>query len=286
MASAIYGQNYIDLVKLQLNTTSMGNADNNNETDVTNANLETYFGVPLTAKTIIIAGFTYENTRLGLTFMDNARSSLIMTRLNAGVKLDHGNGWSGTYVALPKFASDFDDLGSDDFQFGGLALLEKKYSGRKGFKFGAYLSSENFGTIITPLIGMWYKSPNGKFYLNSVFPIRSEANYSVSKKFSLGANLLTSVKAYNLAQTGSQFYVQEESIRFNVFAGFGLFDDTLLVRAKVGYDTTDYGLYQQGDTVGAQILTFALGGDDRSRLNSEFQGALFFGADLILRAGL
>lgn len=284
-ASSLHAQNYTDLVKFQANGTNMGNVDDDRKTEISNANLELYFGIPVTAKTIVIAGFTYENTRLGLGFTDD-RSNLIMTRLNLGLKLDHGNGWSGTYVALPKIASNFENVGGDDFQFGGLALWEKKYSARKGIKFGGYASSEEFGTTITILVGAWYKSPNGKFYVNSVFPIRTEANYALTDRLSLGANLLTSIKSYNLNQSASQFYVQEESIRFNLYAGVGFLDDTILLRGKIGFDSTDYGLYNSGDTVGAQLLIFNFKDDNRNRLNSEFEGALFYGVDLIFRAGI
>ena len=65
-----------------------------------------------------------------------------------------------------------------------------------------------------------------------------------------------------------------------------MLNETLQLRAKVGFDTTDYGLYQQGDVVGAQVLTFQLSGDDRTRFNNEFDSALFFGVDIFYRLGL
>ena len=281
-----YAQDYLDVVKATYHTATLGNVDNDEETDVGNANVEVYFPLPLTSDITLISGFTYENTRLSLN-NSISRTNLIMTRLNLGVKLDHGNKWSGTYVALPKFASDFNDIGDNDFQMGGLALLEKRYSSKYSLKFGTYVSSENFGTTVTPLIGLWYKSKNKKFYINATLPIRADANYSVTDHFSVGGNLLTSVKSYNIAsQLGNGFYVQEESIRFSAFAAYGLLDDSLIVRARVGFDTTDYGLYAQGDDVGVQVLTFQVGGDDRTRLNSEFEAAPFVGLDLIFRTGL
>ena len=291
--SMVNAQDYLDVLKASYHSTTLGNIENDSETEVGNANIEMYFPVPLTGDITMITGFTYENTRLGLDnsteafnagFMD--RSNLIMTRLNLGVKLDHGNKWSGTYVALPKFASDFNDLGSNDFQMGGLALLEKRYSSKYSLKFGTYISAENFGTTLTPLIGLWYKSKSKKFYINATLPIRADANYSVSDHFSVGANLLTSIKSYNLSQLDSNFYVQEESIRFSAFAAYGFLDDSLILRGRVGIDTTDYGVYNQGDTVGLQVLTFQVGGDDRTRLNNEFSAAPFVGIDLIYRTGL
>ena len=86
--------------------------------------------IPITQKAVILAGFTYENTGLGNMFFDFGESqydfvdgskNLIMTRLNLGMKINHGNNWSGTYVALPKLASDFRILDQMIFQIGGLA---------------------------------------------------------------------------------------------------------------------------------------------------------------------
>ncbi|WP_245833676.1 hypothetical protein [Nonlabens spongiae] len=116
-----------------------------------------------------------------------------------------------------------------------------------------------------------------------------DANYSLTNQFSLGADLRTSVKSYNLGryqQSVDDLYVQEESIRAGLYLSYAILNETLQLRAKVGFDTTDYGLYEQGDVVGAQILTFQLSGDDRTRLNSEFDSAFFFGFDIFYRLGL
>jgi hypothetical protein len=134
-ASMVNAQDYLDILKVSHSQATLGNVTDSLETDVRNTNIELYLPIPITSKAVILAGFTYENTGLGEMFFDfggsqydfvNGSKSLIMTRLNLGMKIKHGNKWSGTYVALPKLASDFSNLGSDDFQMGGLALLEKK----------------------------------------------------------------------------------------------------------------------------------------------------------------
>ena len=294
----LQAQDYFDIFKASFSSASLGNVDDENaQTDVTNRNIELYMPIPITQKVTIIAGFTYENTSLGnmyfnfdnspYGFVDGSKN-LIMTRLNLGMKINHGNRWSGTYVALPKLASDFSNLGSNDFQIGGLALLEKKYSGRKVLKFGAYVSSENFGTTVTPIIGLWYKSKNSKFYVNATLPIRADVNYSLTDAFSLGANLLSSVKSYNLSnERNSDFYVQEESIRLSAFAAYGFLNDMLVVRARVGLDTTDYALYDKDAASVVQVLTKQIGNrKDVDRRNSEFAAAPFVGLDFIFRVGL
>ena len=283
--SSVSAQNYADLIRLSYNNSTLSELDGVNETDVGNFQADVLIPVPLTDKTSIIAGFTYENTRLGLQFSDQ-RTNLIMTRVNVGIKQKLSSQWSVTAVVLPKLASDFEDSASEDFQIGALALFEKKIASNKTIKFGSYVSSENYGTTITPMLGLYYQTRNKKFSVDAVLPIRGDVNYKLSNMWSVGANLLTSIKSYNLSEFNSDFYVQEESIRAALTSTLKFLDNALILRGKVGFDTTDYGLYAQGDTVGAQILTFQVSGDDRSRLNSEFDSGLFIGADLIFRVPL
>jgi len=282
---SVSAQDYVDIFKLSLNNTTLGNLDNDYETSVNNLNMEVYYPKKLSEKTVLLTGFTVENTRLN--FSEGAeRTSLTMTRLNLGMKYQHSEKWSGTYVFLPKIASDFDNIGSNDFQFGGLAVLDYQYNETSKVKFGLYASSENHGSTITPLIGIWHRSKDSKFYINATLPIRMDANYSLSDKFSVGADLLTSIKSYDLDGINSDLYTQEESIRFALYAALGLMDNSIILRGKVGFDTTDYGVYNSNEKVGAQVLTFPLSTDKRNRLNSEFDSSLYVGFDAIYRFDL
>ena len=278
-------QDYVDIFKLSVNNATLGNIDNNYETGVNNLNMEVYYPKKLSEKAVLLTGFTVENTKLNLR-PNVDRSSLTMTRFNLGMKYQHSEKWSGTYVFLPKIASDFENIGSNDFQFGGLAVLDYQYSATSKVKFGVYASSENHGSTITPLIGIWHRSKDSKFYINATLPIRMDANYALSKKFSVGSDLLTSIKSYNLSQVNSDNYVQEESIRFALYAALGLMDNSIIVRGKVGFDTTDYGVFNSNQKVGAQVLTFPLNTDKRTRLNSEFDSSLYVGFDAIYRFDL
>ena len=278
-------QDYVDIVKFSNNNANLGNLDDDYETNTNNFNFELYYPKVINKNLVFLTGITAENTALNLG-KNFDRGNLTMTRLNLGIKYQYNEKWSGTYVLLPKLASDFKNIGSQDFQFGALAILDYQYSEGYKWKFGLYSSTENFGTTITPIIGLWHRSKNEKFFINATLPIRMDMNYSLSKKFSIGTDLLTSIKSYNLADTGSNFYVQEESIRFAAYVAYGLLDNSLIVRGKIGYDTTDYGMYNSNDTVGVQVLTVQLGGDDRVRLNSEFDAGIFMGADLIYRFDL
>jgi hypothetical protein len=281
---AANAQDYVDIFKLSLNNATLGNVDNDYETSVNNLNMEVYYPKKLSEKAVLLTGFTVENTRLNLS-PSSDRSSLTMTRLNLGIKYQHSEKWSGTYVFLPKLASDFENINSNAFQFGGLAVLDYQYNETSKVKFGLYASSENHGSTITPLIGLWHRSKDSKFYINATLPIRMDANYALSKSFSIGSDLATSIKSYNLG-LNSDFYTQEESIRFALYAALGLMDNSIILRGKVGFDTTDYGLYNSNQKVGAQVLTFPLSTDKRTRLNSEFDSSLYVGFDAIYRFDL
>ncbi|GAL00447.1 hypothetical protein JCM19314_2055 [Nonlabens ulvanivorans] len=276
-------QNYLDIARINISNTTLEDLEQTHETNITNVNLEFLLPTPINDKTILITGLTAENSSLVLS-NGLSRENLIMTRINLGVKVYHSKKWTGTYLLLPKIASNLNEVASQDFQIGAIALLEYRHKNRFRTKYGLYSSSEEFGTIITPLLGVYYRTPNNKFYIDAAFPIRMEANYNVTKKFSLGADLRTSVKSYNLGLTDR--YVQEESIRGGLYASYSLMDDKLILRAKAGLDTTDYGLYNSGDRIGAQILTIQVNGDDRARLNNEFDSSVYFGFDAIYRLNL
>ena len=288
-----YSQDYVDIVKFSTNNTTLGNiqeanqtnANKNFETSVNNVNFELYYPKKLSEKLVLLTGLTAENTRLNLS-KGADRTSLTMTRLNLGFKYQHSEKWSGTYVLLPKIASDFNAIGSNDFQIGALAVLDYQYSESYKIKFGMYSSTENHGSTLTPLIGMWHRSKNNKFYINATLPIRMDANYSLTKNLSIGSDLLTSIKSYNLSEFKSNFYVQEESIRFALYTALGLMDNSLILRGKVGLDTTDYGVFNANEKVGVQVLTFPLSGDKRNRLNVEFDSSLYVGFDAIYRFDL
>jgi hypothetical protein len=286
LGSLVQAQDYLDIVRVNISRTNLENLDQTFDTDVNNVNIEFLYPTPITDKIVLITGFTAENTNLGLR-AGIASENLTMTRLNLGAKISHNRKWTGTYVLTPKLASNFESIGGRDFQFGGLALLEYRFKSSLRGKFGMYSSTENFGTIITPLIGGYYESKNNKFQVDATLPIRMEANYNIAGDLSLGVDLRTSIKSYHMGEiNNTESYVQEESIRFGLTASYAMLDKTLILRGKVGLDTTDYGLYEVGDTVGAQILTLQVSKDERNRLNGEFDTALFVGLDLIYRLGL
>lgn len=281
----LQAQDYVDIVKATAHLTQMGNDVNDLKTNIYNQNLQVYYPKRFSEKFVLLTGFTFENTSLVPTNGANSQN-LLMGRLNLGVKLKYNERWGATYLVLPKIASNFQSVSLKDFQIGGLGLFDYTINEQWKFKFGVYVSTENHGSTVTPLLGLWHRSKNGKFYINATLPIRADINYNFVKGFSMGLDLLTSVKSYDLSQNIGEFYVQEESIRTAMYLSYAFLDKALILRAKAGLDLTDYGQFNTGDKIGAQLLTTPLSGDNRNRLNPEYQTSFYVGIDLIYRFDL
>jgi len=281
----LQAQDYVDIVKLSSNNAFLKNNQNESIMNAYNQNLQVYFPVRINERLVVITGLTVENTNLDL-LDGNARENLLMTRLNLGIKHKHTEKLTGTYLVLPKIASNFKHIGLQDLQIGGLALWDYQVSDLWKIKFGIYVSTENHGSTITPLIGAWFRSPNKKFYINAVLPIRMDINYNIIKGFSVGADFLTSVKSYDLSANTRNAYVHENSIRAGAYLSYGFKDNSFIIRVRGGYDVTRYGLYNSNDIVGGQILLFTLTPDTRNQLNPRFMGGGYIGGDLIYRFDL
>jgi hypothetical protein len=281
----IQAQDYVDVFRLSSNNGFLTNNFDSQVTGVYNQQAQLYYPIRLSESFVVLTGFTAENTNIDLRGA-LSRENLIMARLNLGVKLFHSDRWNGTYLILPKIASNFKQLDSRDIQIGGLALMSYKISEQLSIKFGLYVSSENHGSTITPLLGMWYRSKNRKFYINAVLPIRADINYTIVGNFSVGADLLTSVKSYDLSSGNIDMYTQEESIRIGAYLAYGFLDGAAIIRLRGGYDLSRYGLFGSSDVLGGQVLTFPLSTDNRFRLNPEFTNGPYIAGDLIYRFDL
>jgi hypothetical protein len=278
-------QDYVDIFRASANFATMGNENNDQESSIYNQQMQLYLPKRFSEKFVLLSGFTLENTSLNL-FSHVGQQNLQMARLNMGAKIKHSDRLSATYLVLPKIASNMQNINSNDFQIGGLGVFYYKMSQSWQLNFGLYVSSENHGSTVTPLLGVWHRSKNEKFFINAVLPIRADISYNLFNNFNVGADLLTSIKSYDLSQEFGQYYVQEESIRGALYASYGFLDNSLVLRARGGLDLTDYSQFNTGDKIGAQVLVWAVSGDNRSRINSEFSTSAYFGLDLIYRYDL
>ncbi|GAA4271490.1 DUF6268 family outer membrane beta-barrel protein [Aquimarina gracilis] len=272
----LVAQDYVDILKINYaNILNAGFEDSDAETNVGLLDLSLTYPIKLSEKTAIITGIDYNQQDLDL--FPNAESvSLKNITLKAGLNIKHNDKWSGTYVFLPKIASQDLHTDGDHLFFGGLALLKYQKSERMQYRFGAYVSTEGFGTFMTPILGMYYTSEDNTWEFTATLPINADLNYSFNDAISAGLGFQAFVRSYSLERAESlpELYTQVANIEFAPYFQHGFADNSILVRLQAGYSTASYEVYEEGDTLPIRVSAFEFG-NDRNLINPEMTGNLF-----------
>lgn len=282
-AQSISAQDYIDLFKINYaNVPNAGFEGRDEETEVSMFDVGLTYPIKLNDKVAVITGLDYVQQSLKLG-PDAGSSTLNMLRFKAGLNIKHSDKVSGTYIIMPKIASENLHTDGNHFFFGGLALLKIQKTERFQWRFGAYASTEGFGVLATPIIGLHYKSENSKLEITANLPINADVNYGLGEKTSLGFGLFTPVRSYSMkSELGNGGYTQVSNIEFGPYFEYRLLDGSLLLRAQTGYEAVSYELFAEGDELPFRLSAFEFG-DDRELLNPEMNGSLFFKIGAIYR---
>ncbi len=275
-AQSLIAQDYIDLVKINYaSILDAGYEGNDATTDISLFDASITYPIKLSEKTAIITGVDYNQQGLKL-FPNAATVSLKNITLKAGINVKHSDTWSGTYVLLPKIASQDLHTNGDHFFFGGLALLKYQKNDRMQYRFGAYVSTEGFGTFMTPILGMYYSSEDKKWEFTATLPINADLNYSFNEVTSVGLGFQALVRSYSLEREDSlsELYTQVSNIEFATYFQHGFADNSILIRLQAGYSSASYEVFDEGDTLPIKVSAFEFD-DDRNLLNPEMTGNLF-----------
>ncbi len=282
-AKAATAQSYVDLVKVNYATVVNAGYENSEaETNVNTFDVSLTYPIKLSEKTAIITGVDYSNQQLEI-FPNTEEVSLSSLTLKVGVSIKHSDTWSGTYVLLPKIASqnlDFDNA----FQMGGIALLKYQKSETIQYRFGVYSSTEGFGTIVTPILGLYYLSES-KYWESTInFPINGDVNYTVNERSKIGLSFQSPIRSYQLSDGASpnSFYVQSDIIEVGPYLEHSFSDNSILLRFQAGYTSLDYSVYGSDDKLPFRLSAFELD-DNRDRLNDEMTGNFFFKIGVVYR---
>lgn len=279
-ANSIFAQEYVDLIKNHYAISPNNNFDSIGG----NSNVEE-FGTDLTLpivlknKNVFITGITAEQVRLKL-HPSASTSSISSITLKLGYQYNHSEKVSGTYMLLPKLASDFKNLESKDFQLGALALYKIKKSNLFKYHAGLYYNSDLFGPFVVPLLGFYYKSENKKLEANFTLPIWADLNYSLTDWMNIGTNFSAYVRSYHLSQSNT--YVAKKTnevfgyLQFNIKKSF-------ILQTKVGYSIgRSYKAYADSDKTDFALSAFRFG-DNRTVLNPTFNNGAIFRVRLLYR---
>jgi hypothetical protein len=279
-AFSTYAQNYVDLARFYYATTPQNNFDSvPGSTKIEEFGADITIPIKLNDGNAILTGFNIDQVKTKLHPSDNCRTVSTLN-LKLGYNKKHGEKWSGTYMLLPKIASDFKNITNKDFQFGALVLM--KYNKKENLKYnvGAYYNSELFGPFIVPLLGLYYKSKNDRVEVNLTLPIWADVNYKLNNFIKVGANFAAFVRSYHLSEDAA--YVVKKSNDLFGYLQFNL-TKSLLLQTKTGYTIgRSYKVYNDNDKADFGFSAFRFG-DERTVLNPTFKDGLIFKIRLIYR---
>lgn len=278
-----FGQNYVDIATLGYSEGFNADfEDGSGQTRVTNFDFNITFPIVLDASNALITGIDYCRTTLPLSFTA-ADSHLNSTTLKLGWAKTWNERWSSTLVFLPKIASDYKDISSSDYYFGGYGVVKFQKKENLLYRFGMYASTEAFGVIATPIFGLYYTSPNDLWEIDLSLPITANINRIIAYNLKAGMDYVGLGRSYALSMNGVRdVYVQQNSLEFSAYLEKAFLEQSLLIRLKAGVSTNDYELYaidQQID-LGFSALRF---GDNRTQLNQNINTAPFLRIEAIYR---
>jgi len=286
--SIIQAQNYLDIVNISYTNTSSNEFENSNaQTHVEERALKLTFPIVMNEKTALLTGFYGNKTSLKLD-ANSPVTDLNVLSLNLGVNQVFNTKWSGTFMLIPRIASDKIGFDAKDLQLGALALFTNTKRKSLKYKYGIYANTENYGLILVPIIGLYYLSESEKFEVNLNLPITADIKYKLFKKGALGMQFEGLGSTYNIKRpmySNKQLYIAKTSNEICSYFQWQ-FSKSVYLNSKIGYALgRDYEVYDAKDKIDLAMSSIYFG-DNRTQLNENFKDGVFFKFELIYRVHL
>lgn len=285
LASSAFGQKYVDIAKFYYNNSAFNYFENSDSsTRIKELGLDITIPVVINPDDALLTGFIYERNQTRL-FETGQEETFSVLGLRVGLSKKHSGKWSGTYMLIPKLASDFEGISRKDFQLGAIALLKYNKNQNMNYKLGAYFNSEFFGPMFVPLFGLYYLSADKKFETNLTLPFLADVNYKLHDWLNIGVNFFGQIRSYHLSQipdSSNEGYVVKATNDLYGYLKFNLTNE-LSLQTKVGYSLgRSYRVYDESDkiTLGSVLIQV---GDDRQQLNTDFSNGWIYQATLLYR---
>lgn len=278
----VSSQEYVDLFRIGYGQTFNNNFEGtNSSTLVKSFEVGLTFPVVLNENHALITGADFSRNNLQL-FPEAEFTSLYSTNLKLGMASNWSEKWSTTIVLLPKIASDYKNISGSDFFLGGFALLKYKKNENLKYRFGVYASQEAFGLFTTPIIGWYYLSPNKRFEMDMSLPISADVSYKLGTT-TIGVDYFGIGRSYNVHfENAPTLYADLSSLEFASYLQFNVMEESVLLRAKLGYSSNNYEVYAEGEKMDLGISAFSFG-NDRTQLNPSLNGGVFLKFEAIYR---
>jgi len=279
----LIAQEYVDVFKFGYSYSDQAKFKDTNENTSINAfNGAVTLPIELSSKHVFLTGVDFSSHNLWLSPEYNQSTTIYNTIVKVGLATTFTEKWSTTLVLLPKIASDYKTISGDDFNFGIYAIAKLKKSEHFKFRFGLYASTELFGVFATPIIGAYYLSPHKRFEIDASLPITAAINYHF-ESVTVGFDYFAIGRSYNISQeTSTPVYVDQRPIEASTYIQFGLAENSILLRTKVGFSSNTNEVYKQGDQLNYRVSAFSFG-DNRTQLNPDILGSIFLKFEAIYR---
>lgn len=277
-----FSQEYVDLFRVGYGQTFNNDFEGvDSSTYVKSFEAGFTFPMVLNENHALITGADFSRNNLQL-FPGAAFTSLYSINLKLGMASTWSEKWSTTIVLLPKIASDYKNISGDDFYFGGFALLKLKKNENLKYRFGIYATQEAFGFFSTPILGWYYLSPNKRFEMDMSLPISADVSYKLGIT-TVGMDYFGIGRSFNVHyENAPTVYADLSSLEFAGYLQFNALEESVLLRAKLGYSSNNYEVYADGEKIDLGISAFSFG-DDRTQLNPNLNGGIFFKMEAIYR---
>lgn len=282
---ALQAQSYVDVLKLNANTTSLNTFDSSSSsTRVNELSFDLSIPIKLNEQSAIITGLLYENINTRL-FNNSGYYNFGSVGLKIGFNKIMNGKWTYSIVLLPKLASDFGTLQTRDFQLGAIGILKYTKSTNFNYKIALYTNQDLFGPFFVPMFGFYYISSDKKWECNIMAPLQADVNYKVSSNLTLGINYTGQIRSYlinnNVPAIGN-YYVSKASNEPSAYAKIHL-SNTISLQTKIGYSIgRNYRVYKKTDKVNFAMPLY-YSNDKRIPVNTDFADGILLQFTLLYR---
>ena len=200
--------------------------------------------------------------------------------LQTGFMKRFENGTGFQILFAPRFMTDFENPNDKNWQFGGIALYEKRYHDKLLLRFGVLYNQELFGPIITPLIDIDWRLSD-KWSIVGLVPIYVKVNYHVSDNTTVGFSHFGLTTTYRLGNPAYvDDYIERTSIDLALFLRQRVVGNIHL-EGRIGHTLNrKYAQYEEGEKLDLRFIIFNIG-DDRIQKNANFKNGIIANIRLV-----
>jgi len=262
----LYSQNYVDIFSAG-SAYSPDNILNNpaNKINVSESAASLKLPVLLKNKDVLFFGLSTDMFSFNNHFITSNGEPFYSVALQLGYTKHWNDNWSTMLIAIPKISSDMKDIGSKDFQAGGLLIFTYTKKDNLKYKFGLYYNQECFGPFFVPIVGINWQ-PTDKISVFGNLPINFTFDYKISRRFSTGIYFESLIDTYRLGDMYNSDYLQKNAQDISVYFDT-YFTKNIVLTIKGGHSFgRSYFLYNEDEKLTAGILSLQLG-NKRAPLN-------------------